>query len=253
MTKKEEKQDQKIWEFECYSSLLKKIISKIHGLSTEFIMKLTNDGIHIRVVDISHVCMLDMTIPRKEFYIGYSAVDKKIGYKLKQDLEIGLNTETIQNKFLQLINQYDTVKGHIQDNCLYLNTDNVHSKIQLIDTIGLPDPKMPELELKIEANVSSHASGMLKKFKDTIDYIALIADKTGLYTVVEDDDSNVRINLSDKVKGTGRALYSTNYLNNILDSNINQFKFNTDSPLELKGKIGDNGNYIYLLAPRIEE
>ena len=250
---KEVNNDEKLWEFHCFSGLLKKMIEKIKPIEKEFPMDITKEGIHVRVVDPSHVCMLDLDIPKKDFYTGHDAVNKNVEFKIKQDMRVGLPIERIENKFLKLINQYDYVTGYIQNNCLYLNTDTVHTKISLIDPCGLAEPKLPTFNLSISGKVSSDRVSILQKAKDGSDHITFIADKTGLYGIIEDDEDDIRLDLNTHVKGEGRAVYSTDYLGNILNASSSiELNFDTDHPVKITGVVGDNGKYLYLLAPRIE-
>ena len=245
----------KKWEFRCFSGLLKKLVSRVEKLETEIKITIGKDGISTKVVDPAHVALVNLEIPKKDFYTGYSAVNKSVDYKVKDEFDIGIDIGRLDRKFLKLISEYDYVTGYIIGNMLYLDTDDVHSKITLLDTAGMPDPKMPDLEFEVNAKVDSSNLGILMKATgDTSDYLTLIADEKGLYSIIEDDEDNIKIDLTKDVKGKGKALYSCDYFGNIvggIGSKVN-LQFSTDQPIKITGDVYDSGKFEYLLAPRIE-
>jgi len=252
---KTKKKDKKQWEFKCYSGLLKKLINRVKMLNTEIKINVDQKGISTKVVDPAHVAMVYISIPRKDFYTGHTAVNKENGYKCREPFDFGIDLDKL-SKTLKLCSEYDYLTGYIQNNSLYIDTDKIHKKIGLLDTAGMPEPKIPELQLDVKAEVSSSDIGILIKASDeTCDYLSLIADKTGLYSVIEEDEDNLKIDLSKDVKGNGRAIYSTDYFSNIIKGigyNHVTLEFSTDQPIQISGDIYDTGSFMYLLAPRIE-
>jgi len=249
------KKDEKLWQFKCYSSLLKKLVKRVMPLSNEMKLNITKDGISTITVDPAHVCMVTLEIPRKDFYIGNSCVNKEVAYGVKEDFEIGIDLDKL-DKTLKLFTQFDYVTGYVQNNSLYLDSDKIHKKIKLIDTFGLPDAKMPKLEFDVDAEISCDDIALLMRACDNSEYLAFIADKTGLYVVIEEDEDDLRIDLSKEILGKGKALYSSDYLKGIVNGlsqwNKLQLQYSSDSPMKLSGDVYDSGSFNYLLAPRIE-
>lgn len=249
------KKDEKLWQFKCYSGLLKKLVTRVMPLSTEIKLDITKEGLSTVTVDPSHVCMVMLEIPHKDFYTGTSCVNKEVVYKVKEDFEIGIDLVKL-DKTLKLFNQYDYITGYIQNNKLYLDSDDIHKKIRLLDTAGMPDAKPPNLEFDVDTQVSCDKVALLIKACENNDYLALISDNTGLHSTIEEDEDDLRIDLSKDVTGKGKALYSCDYFGPIVKGLSHwkklRFQFSTDTPIRLSGEISDNGNFEYLLAPRIE-
>lgn len=252
---KTKKKDSKQWQFQCYSGLLKKLINKVKMLNTEICINVDKNGISTKTVDPAHVAMVYVSIPKKDFYTGHSAVNKEVGYRCREPFSFGIDLEKL-GKTLKLMSEYDYITGYIQNNRLYIDTDKIHKKISLIDTAGLPEPKIPEMKFDVKAEIGSGDVELLVKGTDEIcDYLTLISDKTGLYSIIEDEEDSLKIDLSKDVKGNGRAVYSTDYFTNIVKgigySRV-KFEFSTDHPIRITGEVYDNGEFLYLLAPRIE-
>lgn len=249
------KKDEKLWQFKCYGGLFKKLVARVIPLSTEIKLNITKNGLSMIVVDPSHVCMVTLEIPRKDFYLGTSCINKEVAYKVKEDFEIGIDLEKL-DKTLKLFSDYDHVTGYIQNNKLYLDSDDIHKKLGLLSTAGMPDAKVPNLEFGVDGEVSCNKMALLMKACDNNDFLTLIADKTGLHSMIEEDDDDLRIDLTKDVKGEGKAIYSCDYFGNMVKG-LSQWKtlqlqYSTDNPMRLSGEIGDSGVFEYLLAPRIK-
>lgn len=252
--KKVENKDEKKWQFKCYSGLFKKLIARVGQLYNEIELNISKEGISTIVVDPAHVALAKLDIPKKDFYTGHSAVNKDVSYKVKEEFSIGIDLDKL-TKTLKLMNNYDYVTGYVLGNTLYLDTDRIHKKIQLLDTAGIPNAKVPNLKFDVKAKISSSDIGLLMRaVSDETEYLTLISDGKELYTIIEEDEDNLKIDLSNNVKGKGKALYSCDYFGNIV-SDIGSkviMEFSTDQPVRITGDVYDSGKFEYLLAPRIE-
>lgn len=250
------KKDEKLWTFKCYGGVFKKLVTRVMPLSTEIKLNITKEGLSTVTVDPSHVCMVTLEIPRKDFYLGTSCINKEVAYKVKDDFEIGIDLEKL-DKTLKLFSDYDHVTGYIQNNKLYLNSDDIHKKLGLLTTAGMPDAKVPDLEFGVDAEVSCTKMTLLMKACNGNDFLTLVSDKTGLHSTIEEEDDDLRIDLTKDVKGEGKAIYSCDYFGNMVKGLTHwktlRLQYSTDNPLRLSGEVGDSGNFEYLLAPRIEE
>ena len=254
--KKSKKKDLKVkvWEFKCYSGLLKKLVHRVKPISDEFKLIIGKEGISTKIVDPAHVAMMHLEIPRKDFYTGNSAVNKNVEYIVrKEGVELGLSADKL-DRTLKLFNEYDYVTGYVQGNSLYLDTDKIHKKIQLLDARVMPNLIVPDISFDVEAKIGSSEMSLVQKAISDQEYLTLIADKTGLYLIVDEEEDSLRVDLSGDVKGTGKALYSCDYFSNLIGSGGHStiLEFTTDQPVKITSGLCDTGNFMCLLAPRIE-
>ena len=72
-----------------------------------------------------------------------------------------------------------------------VNIGNLTRAMPLLDTTGMPDPKVPALDLPstVSVNVSEISQG-LKASKTVSDHIALTTDKDSFRLVCEGDNQN---------------------------------------------------------------
>jgi len=257
--KQKKKDNPKLWEFECNAILLKKLVNKIIKVCNEVLIKLTKEGLSTNVVDPAHVLMVNVEIPRKDFYTGNTCVNQEVHYKLFEDMEFAIDISKL-DKTLKLTGYgTDQIKGWIEGSFLHIKGDSFHKRIKLLDTAGIPQAKVPDLKLGIKAEVKTGELASLKKALTETDAVKLIV-KDGVKAVIEDDDDDLTINLCKKedATGKGKSIYSSEYLNVLLDGfggswyETVTIEFDTDNPIRVKGEAGMTGHCMYLLAPRIE-
>jgi hypothetical protein len=205
--------------------------------------------------------------------VGTDCVTKQILYKIDKPVEIGIDLNDL-DAVLKLLDGLDRIHVTICETEMILETTNdkpIRKKMKLIDTCGMPDFKEPKIELELEAEIDRRELGILQKAtantggmfnstegKNPIDKVQLVSDGKYLKAILldVDDEGELTITLSKKVKGTGKCLYDPEYLNQILSAMTENkpvtIKWGVDVPVKFIGKLQDNGNYCYLLAPRIE-
>lgn len=249
------KQGEKLWEFTCYSGLWRKFIGRMKTITDEVKITVNSEGISTRSVDPAHVCMVDMAIPRKDFYKGKDCINKNIGYKVKEEFDMGIDVDKLENT-MKLIDHYSPFTGYVQDNNLYIDTEKIHKKITLVDTFGMPDAKIPEIEFDVHADVKASDLALLVKACGASDYIRLESDGKEIWGTIFEDEDETKIKLGKDVKGKGKSLYSTDYFAGILHGltahKTITLDFGTDNPIRIRGEVYDSGTFEYLLAPRIE-
>lgn len=256
--KSKPKQGEKLWEFTCYSGLWRKFINRLKTISNEIKIVVDENGISTLTVDPAHVCMIEMHIPRKDFYKGRDCINKSIGYKVKEAFDMGIDLDKL-DKTMKLIDHYSPFTGVVQNNNLYIDSEKIHKKITLLDTFGMPDVKVPKLEFDVRADVKARDLALLVKACDdpVSDYITLQSDGKKIWGTIFEDEDETKIDLGNDVKGTGKAIYSTDYFAGILHG-LTGYKtvtleFSTDNPIRISGEVYDNGMFEYLLAPRVEQ
>jgi len=128
-----------------------------------------------------------------------------------------------------------------------------------MDPAGMPDPKMPNLDLPLKFN--ANPKGVLKfldQAEQVSDHIAISGDKEGIRFYAESDIDSVdfypeSLDIFD-VEGSYKSLFSIDYFTNAVKpmkifKTIN-FQMGTDNPIRITGK--DDIEIMILLAPRIE-
>ena len=155
-------------------------------------------------------------------------------------------------------------------NRLVVNIGNLTRAMPLLDTSGMPDPKVPSLDLPSTVNVvvNEIAQG-LKASKSVSDHIALSTDKNSFRLVCEGDNQNsVDLSLGkdqlEKLDSPDEAtsLFSLEYFSLMVNSlpadRILHINLGTDLPVKIDADLavddmtGAQGNVKFLLAPRID-
>jgi proliferating cell nuclear antigen len=208
------------------SEVLKGIIDVTSPLVNEAKFNITPKGISLRAVDPAHVAMVNLHIDNKAFE-EYKA----------DEMELGI----------------DMVK-----------IGNLVRKMGLIDTAGMPDPKMPNLKLpaKVILKASELTQGV-RASEAVSDHLALTVNTNNFELFAEGDTDTVNLKLPKdllvdlNVPSKCRSLFSIDYFSNMIkpvrgDDPIT-IHIGNDNPIRVEFDIAESkGHVTYLLAPRIE-
>jgi proliferating cell nuclear antigen len=134
----------------------------------------------------------------------------------------------------------------------------------LIDTAGMPDPKMPNLNLpgKVILKASELNQGV-RASEAVSDHLALTVDKDTFELFAEGDtdtvnlklpkDLLVELNTSSKCKSLFSIDYFANMIKPVRGEDPITIMIGNDNPIKVEFDIADSkGHVTYLLAPRIE-
>jgi proliferating cell nuclear antigen len=236
------------------SEVLKGIIDVTSPLVNEVKFNVTKDGISLRAVDPAHVAMVDLSV-------GKDAFDQ---FKA-EDAELGVDMDKFSG-IMRLSGSGDiiTLTHDEKDNKLVVTIGNLVRKMALIDTAGMPDPKMPNLDLpgKVVVKASELTQGV-RASESVSDHLALTMNKQSFELFAEGDTDTVNLTLSKDLveeltaNGTYKSLFSIDYFSNMIkpvkaNDNLTIFLGN-DNPTRVEFDIADSkGHVTYLLAPRIE-
>jgi len=134
----------------------------------------------------------------------------------------------------------------------------------LIDTAGMPDPKMPNLSLpaKIVIKASELNQGV-RASEAVSDHIALTVNEDNFELFAEGDTDTVNLKLPKDMlveltaSSKCKSLFSIDYFSNMIKSVRGDDKITmqlgNDNPIRVEFDIADSkGHVTYLLAPRIE-
>ena len=239
---------------------LKEFIGAVGSLVDEAKVNVNEDGMQIKAVDPSHVAMIEANLVKSAFD-SYEAKSMEMG----MDIDKFKNVLTVAGKDEMVDLEKD---GDL--NRLVVNIGNLTRAMPLLDTSGMPDPKVPSLDLPSTVNVvvNEIAQG-LKASKSVSDHIALSTDKNSFRLVCEGDNQNsVDLSLGkeqlEKLDSPDEAtsLFSLEYFSLMVNSlpadRILHINLGTDLPVKIDADLavddmtGAQGNVKFLLAPRID-
>jgi len=236
------------------SEVLKGIIDVTAPLVTEVKLNVTSKGISLRAVDPAHVAMVDLQVDNKAFE-EYKA----------DEMELGIDMDKL-GSIMRLSSSGDIVSldYDAESNRLTVKIGNLVRKMGLIDTAGMPDPKMPNLNLpaKIVIKASELSQGV-RASEAVSDHLALNVSKDTFELSAEGDTDTVNLKLPKKLlvelnaTTKCKSLFSIDYFSNMIKPVRGEdpitIQLGTDNPIRVEFDIAEKkGHVIYLLAPRIE-
>ncbi|PKK86001.1 MAG: proliferating cell nuclear antigen (pcna) [Thermoplasmata archaeon HGW-Thermoplasmata-1] len=236
------------------ADILKTVIDTTSILVDEAKFHITPEGISLKAVDPAHVAMVDLSLGSKAFE-EYKA----------EDLELGIDLGKL-DQIMKLASAGDVISLDYKEDAhrLVVKVANIVRKMSLVDTAGMPDAKVPNLNLPAEVVVkSSEISQGVLASKAISDHVALTADTDGFELSAEGDTDSVNLKLpkdllvSLKSSERVKSLFSLDYFANMIkaakSSDAILLKLGNDYPVMMEFDIADgNGHVVYLLAPRIE-
>jgi len=233
---------------------LKELVTIISTLVDEAKLSIKPDGISIRAVDPAHVAMIDLKLDREAFE-EYKA----------DEVDLGIDVAKLE-QFLRLARAGDLVDIMHDEDKRRLNVivGNTTKRMSLIDTTGMTDPKMPNLNLpaKISLAIDDLMQG-IRASESVSDHIALISTPDFFEMICEGDTDQVQLKLAkDQLieltsDDKSRSLFPLEYFSSMMRSvpggtNIT-LNMGVDYPVKIDFKIAeDKGEVTYFLAPRIE-
>ena len=236
------------------SEVLKGIIDVTSPLVNEVKLNINSKGISLRAVDPAHVAMIDLNINNKAFE-EYKADDIELG--IDMDKLAGIMRLSTAGDLISL--DYDETA-----NRLIVTIGNLVRKMSLIDTAGMPDPKMPNLNLPAKVIIkASEINRGVKASEAVSDHLAIKVNKDNFELFAEGDTDTVNLKLPKdllvelKSDNNYKSLFSIDYFSNMIkpvkgEDNVT-IHLGNDNPIKLEFDIADKKGHVkYLLAPRIE-
>ncbi len=239
---------------------LKEFIGTVGSLVDEAKLNVNEDGMQIKAVDPSHVAMIEANLIKSAFDSYETDV-----------AEMGIDVDKFKT-VLAVAGKEDMISLEKDDklNRLVVNIGNLTRAMPLLDTSGMPDPKVPSLDLPAFVSVSvEEISQGLKASKSVSDHIALTTTKDSFRLVCEGDNQN-RVDLTlgkeqlEKLVSPEEttSLFSLEYfalmVNSLPPDRILHINLGTDLPVKVDADLaiedltGAQGNVKFLLAPRID-
>ena len=240
---------------EIKSDTLKGLVNVISTLVDEAKFSISGEGVNLKAVDPAHVAMVDLTINKGAFESFSADNGTELGVdldKMKEMLKLAVSGDIIAM-------EQDESQGR-----LIMRVGNITRRMNLVDTAGMNDPKVPQLSLpaNVDVAVSELQRGM-KAAESVSDHIALSADEESFELFCEGDTDSVSLKLDGKklagITATSkvRSLFPLDYFSNLVKAipsdTIVKISLGNDYPVKLSFTFADgNGSVGYLLAPRIE-
>jgi len=236
------------------ADVLKAINDVISPLVNEAKFNITSKGISIRVVDPAHVAMANVEV-KDEAFEEYKA----------DEIELGIDIDKFGD-ILKLAGSDDTISLEYdgRENRLVVRIGNLVRRMGLIDTAGMPDSKLPTLDLPAKTVMKAgEMSKGIRASEMISDHLALTVDKDAFELHAEGDvdtvnlklpkDMLIELNSPEKYK----SLFSIDYISNMIKPVKSEdpitLLIGNDNPMKVDFDFADKkGHVTYLLAPRIE-
>ena len=236
------------------TSVLREVVDVIATLVDEAKFNAGKDALVVKAVDPAHVAMVDLTLDRAAFE-AYKADDVELGLdmdKMKEVLKLSRAGEVL------------AMNHEEEKNRLVVHVGNITRRMSLVDTAGMSDPKVPNLNLPAKIRVRTEELRQGIRASESVSvHIALIATPDGFEIVSEGDTDSANLKLPKDMldelvcKEKVRSLFPLDYFANMIKAiggaqTVTMYMGN-DYPVKLEFDIaGGKGQVRYLLAPRIE-
>lgn len=234
--------------------VLKEVVDVVSTLVDEAKFTVTKKGIEVKVVDPAHVAMIDLSLSKGGFE-EFKASDVELGVDIDKTKEV-----------LRLAKPGDMIYlEHDEDrNRLIFKVGNITRRMSLVDTSGMSDPKVPNLNLPVKVVVKTEEIRQgIRASESVSDHIALVANADGFEMISEGDTDSVNLKLGKDLleelecKEDTRSLFPLDYFSNIIKTlataSIITMHMGSDYPVKIEFSIAnEKGEVTYLLAPRIE-
>lgn len=236
------------------SGVLKGIIDVVSPLVNEVKFNITPKGIFLRAVDPAHVAMVDLEI-KSDAFDEYKATNMELGIdmdKFASIMRLSTSSDIVNMKYDE-----DT-------NRLIIKIGNLVRKMGLIDTTGMPDSKMPTLNLPAKVVIKASELTQGVRASETVsDHLALTVNKDDFELFAEGDTDTVNLKLHKDLllelttNSKYKSLFSIDYFSNMIKPVRGEdpitIMLGNDNPIRVEFDIAENkGHVTYLLAPRIE-
>lgn len=235
------------------SDLMRTIIDTLNVVVEEARFDFGEDSLNIRVVDPSHVAMIQMNVDAAAFE-RYEVEDTSLGFdlpKMKDLLSLATSGDMVEM-------DYDK-NGQVN-----INLGKIDRVIRPLDPANLSPPNVPDLPLNAMVDLKGNdLSQALRAARQVGDLVNLSLEEN-LFTVhVSGDTDSVNVSYTaDEVNSIEcaspvRSQFSLTYLLPIarIMSSVDsvRLRFDENKPLKIEFEFAEGaGSVTYFLAPRVE-
>ncbi|MEM3144612.1 MAG: hypothetical protein QW332_01295 [Thermoproteota archaeon] len=241
------------------AKLIKKVFKAASSLIDEAPLKIGEEGLSIRALDLAEVSMIDMVLSKEAFEVFEFNKPIKANIRLSDVLNL-LKFESKSEK-LEMVFKEDKVTFRVSNEFTRIFT----VPIFFSEDKDLPLPKV-SLGNSFETKVST-IKHLLESGKHISDYISISVENNTVLLSAKGEISEYQViltveegNLINPVlKEASRASYDLKRLSSIVSSllfseNV-KVEFDTDLPLKMSQKMEDvpNSTVTFYIAPRMEK
>lgn len=237
-------------------STIQELLSPVSVLVDECKIEISDNGLQIRAVDPANVCMVDVTL-EKDGFESFEGQRSVIGVdleRLEDIISMGTSGSTV------------SLSADSSDQRLNIDVENVDYNLSLIDPDSIRDgPDIPDLDLPAGTTIEGgKVSQGIKAAGMVSDHLMLSFDEdNGAFRIGAEgdtDDVNVEHNESDvesMAAQDAESIYSLEYLQKISkavgSSREIDLEMDDEKPVKIEYEIAEeNGDVVYMLAPRIQ-
>jgi len=239
--------------------LIRKAFKAASSLVDEAPVKISEEGLSIRALDLAEVSMIDMVLSKDAFETFEFDKPLKVNIRLSDVLNL-LKFES-KSERLEMVFKEDKVTFRVSNDFTRIFTVPVFSS----EDRDLPLPKV-SLGNSFETKVST-IKHLLESGKHISDYISISVENNTVLLSAKGEISEYQVvltveegNLINPVlKEASRASYDLKRLSSIVSSllfseNV-RIEFDTDLPLKMTQKVEEVPNSIltFFVAPRMEK
>jgi proliferating cell nuclear antigen len=237
-------------------NMFKAIVGNLQYLAEEHKLSISPDKIHVQSVDPSHIAMMAMDIPRSAT-IEYNA----------STFDLGIDVGKLSD-LAKMCKKDTLVDLEIVENRIAYKIGIVSGDMIPVDTAGMSDPRIPNVDLPCHFDVSiKDMLDIMKRASDITDHISITADKDKVIISANGETDNTQMVLTNgkeiqflEIKDllTVKSLFALDYLSNIFKAlkpcaKTATIFMGTDYPIRIQTNLfAGEGEITYLLAPRIE-
>ncbi|HDD57427.1 MAG TPA: DNA polymerase sliding clamp, partial [Thermoplasmatales archaeon] len=160
------------------AEIVKAIIDVTSHLVNEAKFNITPKGLSLRAVDPAHVAMVDLNLKASAFE-EYKA----------DEMELGIDLDKLGG-ILKLAGSGDSISLEYDENSnkLTIKIGNLIRKMGVLDTAGMPDPKVPNLNLPARLTLKASELFQGVRASEAIsDHVALTATTDAFELFAEGD------------------------------------------------------------------
>lgn len=167
---------------------LEQIYEPEHIIVDECKWNVDENGVNIQSVDPAHVCMVKLTVPKEYF--------KEWEFDGEQ-LELGMNIQKMEKYFkVWGANDEITIEKLEDEHRLKLSGGNIEYKMPLLDTAGMTDPNVPQLDLpNITEFEGRYYKKALKGVGNVSDHIKIVSNANGITFYASEDEDSIDIDV----------------------------------------------------------
>ncbi|MDX1612265.1 MAG: DNA polymerase sliding clamp, partial [Candidatus Thermoplasmatota archaeon] len=196
----------------CKADVVKSVIDSLSTLVDEAKFEISAEGLTVRAVDAAHVAMVDLRLSKGAFK-NFEAEDR----------ELGLDIDKLKDT-MRLAGADDEVEFEIEEEGrMTVRFGNLVRRMSLVDTSGMTDPKVPDLNLPAVITLpAGELDRGIKAAEGISDHVALQATEDGFELSASGDMDSVDLTLTEEVlqeitvEEDVRSLYSLDYFSNMV-------------------------------------